>query len=102
MDSQEVGDLLEECLRAVAAAPQSTRPTEAQRLDYCSCRGQTQDGAVWSVFIWVLEDDGLEFGWGDLEVELHKPLKISLYFQTPIKKEKSQTGQKERQNTHYF
>ncbi|XP_076580383.1 alpha-protein kinase 1 [Chaetodon auriga] len=39
MDSKEVGDLLEECLRAVAAAPQSTQPTEEERLNYCSCRG---------------------------------------------------------------
>ncbi|XP_074478944.1 alpha-protein kinase 1 [Sebastes fasciatus] len=38
MDSQEVGDLLEGCFRAVAAAPKSTQPTEEQRLDYCSCR----------------------------------------------------------------
>nr|XP_020471920.1 alpha-protein kinase 1 isoform X3 [Monopterus albus] len=36
MDSQEVGDLLEECLRA--AAPQSNLPTEPERLNYCSCR----------------------------------------------------------------
>ncbi|XP_030578450.1 alpha-protein kinase 1 [Archocentrus centrarchus] len=35
MDSQEVGGLLDECFRA---AQQSTRPTEAQRLNYCSCR----------------------------------------------------------------
>ncbi|XP_044039033.1 alpha-protein kinase 1 isoform X2 [Siniperca chuatsi] len=38
MDSQEVGDLLEECLRAIAATQQSTQPTEAERLNYCSCR----------------------------------------------------------------
>ncbi|XP_073331751.1 alpha-protein kinase 1 [Pagrus major] len=38
MDSQEVGDLLEECLRAVAAAPQSTQPTEPEKLSYLSCR----------------------------------------------------------------
>ncbi|XP_035480094.1 alpha-protein kinase 1 isoform X2 [Scophthalmus maximus] len=43
MDSQEVGDLLEECLRAAAAAQQSTQPAEDERLNYCSCRGQTQD-----------------------------------------------------------
>ncbi|XP_042368579.1 alpha-protein kinase 1 [Plectropomus leopardus] len=35
MDSQEVGGLLEECLRA---ARQSTQASEAQRLDYCRCR----------------------------------------------------------------
>ncbi|XP_045920099.1 alpha-protein kinase 1 [Micropterus dolomieu] len=38
MDSQGVGDLLEECLRAVAATQGSTQPTEAERLNYCSCR----------------------------------------------------------------
>ncbi|XP_068569706.1 alpha-protein kinase 1 [Cebidichthys violaceus] len=38
MDSQEVGDLLQECLGAVTAAQQSTQPTEAERLNYCSCR----------------------------------------------------------------
>ncbi|XP_039997089.1 alpha-protein kinase 1 [Xiphias gladius] len=41
MDSQAVGGLLGECLRAAAAAaaaPRSTRPTEAQRLSHCSCR----------------------------------------------------------------
>ncbi|XP_059210420.1 alpha-protein kinase 1, partial [Centropristis striata] len=39
MDSQEVGHLLEECLTAaVAAAPQSRQPTEAERLNYCSGR----------------------------------------------------------------
>ncbi|XP_069578865.1 alpha-protein kinase 1 [Brachyistius frenatus] len=39
MDSQEVGDLLEDCLRAAAAAaPQSTQLSEAQGLNYCSCR----------------------------------------------------------------
>ncbi|XP_040887469.1 alpha-protein kinase 1 isoform X2 [Toxotes jaculatrix] len=36
MDSQEVGDLLEECLRA--AAQQSIQPTEAERLNNCSCK----------------------------------------------------------------
>lgn len=35
MNSQEVGGLLEECLRA---AKQSTQPTEAEALNYCSCR----------------------------------------------------------------
>uniref|UniRef100_A0A8C4IJA9 Alpha-type protein kinase domain-containing protein n=1 Tax=Dicentrarchus labrax TaxID=13489 RepID=A0A8C4IJA9_DICLA len=35
MDSQEVGGLLEECLQA---AQQSTQPSEAERLNYCSCR----------------------------------------------------------------
>ncbi|XP_070849497.1 alpha-protein kinase 1 [Chaetodon trifascialis] len=39
MDSQEVGGLLDECLRAVAAAPGSTQPTEEEKLNYCSCRG---------------------------------------------------------------
>ncbi|XP_031706566.1 alpha-protein kinase 1 [Anarrhichthys ocellatus] len=38
MDSQEVGDLLQECLGAVTAAQQSTQPTVAERLHYCSCR----------------------------------------------------------------
>ena len=51
MDSQEVGDLLEECLRAVAAAPRSTQPAEAEKLSCLSCRGQTRDGAVCSLFI---------------------------------------------------
>ncbi|XP_062239480.1 alpha-protein kinase 1 isoform X1 [Platichthys flesus] len=38
MDSQEVGDLLEECLRAAAAAAQrSSQPTEAERLNQRSC-----------------------------------------------------------------
>ncbi|KAI3376610.1 hypothetical protein L3Q82_017044 [Scortum barcoo] len=40
MESQEVGALLEECLQAAAAAPQSTKLTEAERLNYCSCTGQ--------------------------------------------------------------
>ncbi|KAK5848617.1 hypothetical protein PBY51_006215 [Eleginops maclovinus] len=35
MDSQEVGDFLEDCLRAAGL---STQPTEAERLDYCLCR----------------------------------------------------------------
>ncbi|XP_070785829.1 alpha-protein kinase 1 [Enoplosus armatus] len=41
MASQEAGDLLEECLRAAsgAAVQQSTRPTEEERLNCCSCRG---------------------------------------------------------------
>ncbi|XP_054457865.1 alpha-protein kinase 1 isoform X2 [Anoplopoma fimbria] len=38
MDTQEVGDYLQECLGALAAAQQSTQPTEAERLNYCSCR----------------------------------------------------------------
>ncbi|XP_026177164.1 alpha-protein kinase 1 [Mastacembelus armatus] len=38
MDSQEVGDFLEECVRAASAASLSTQPTEAQRLSYRSCR----------------------------------------------------------------
>ncbi|KAK2900200.1 alpha-protein kinase 1 [Channa argus] len=39
MDSREVGDLMEECLRAAeSAALKSTQPTEAERLNYCSCR----------------------------------------------------------------
>ncbi|KAK1889724.1 Alpha-protein kinase 1 [Dissostichus eleginoides] len=35
MDSQEVGDLLEDCIRA---ARLSTHSTEAERLDFCLCR----------------------------------------------------------------
>lgn len=52
MDSREVGDLLDECLGAAeAAGRQSTGvseagPTTQEQLNYCSCRGQTQDGAV--------------------------------------------------------
>ncbi|XP_035799814.2 alpha-protein kinase 1 isoform X2 [Amphiprion ocellaris] len=38
MDSQEVGDLLEECLKAAAPDQQSIQLSEAQRLKYCSCR----------------------------------------------------------------
>ncbi|KAL6118823.1 alpk1 [Pungitius sinensis] len=38
MDSREVGGLLQECLGAVAPSQQSTEPTEAERLNYCSCR----------------------------------------------------------------
>ncbi|KAK2862678.1 hypothetical protein Q5P01_002211 [Channa striata] len=39
MDSREVGDLLEECLRAAeSGALPSTQPTEAERRHYCSCR----------------------------------------------------------------
>ncbi|XP_018529772.1 alpha-protein kinase 1 isoform X1 [Lates calcarifer] len=40
MDSQEVGELLGECLKAAAAAAaqQSIQPTEADRQNYCSCR----------------------------------------------------------------
>nr|XP_040038160.1 alpha-protein kinase 1 isoform X2 [Gasterosteus aculeatus aculeatus]XP_040038161.1 alpha-protein kinase 1 isoform X2 [Gasterosteus aculeatus aculeatus]XP_040038162.1 alpha-protein kinase 1 isoform X2 [Gasterosteus aculeatus aculeatus]XP_040038163.1 alpha-protein kinase 1 isoform X2 [Gasterosteus aculeatus aculeatus]XP_040038164.1 alpha-protein kinase 1 isoform X2 [Gasterosteus aculeatus aculeatus] len=38
MDSREVGGLLQECLGAVAPSQHSTEPTEAQRLNYCSCR----------------------------------------------------------------
>ncbi|KAG7240130.1 hypothetical protein INR49_027985 [Caranx melampygus] len=41
MGSQEVGDLLEDCLRAAeaaAAAHQCIQPTEAERLSHCSCR----------------------------------------------------------------
>lgn len=38
MDSQEVGDLLEDCLRAAKAAEHSTQSNEAERLNYCSCR----------------------------------------------------------------
>ncbi|XP_029311209.1 LOW QUALITY PROTEIN: alpha-protein kinase 1, partial [Cottoperca gobio] len=37
MNSQEVGELLEECLIAVASR-QSSQPTEAERLNHCSCR----------------------------------------------------------------
>nr|XP_019955751.1 PREDICTED: alpha-protein kinase 1 [Paralichthys olivaceus] len=37
MDSQEVGDLLQECLRA-AAALKSNQPTEAEQLNYHGCR----------------------------------------------------------------
>lgn len=64
MDSQGVGDLLEECLRAVAATQGSTQPTEAERLNYCSCRGQTQDGAMRFIFTWVWQKVrlGLEIG----------------------------------------
>lgn len=47
MASQEVGDLLEECVRA---AQQSGKPTEAEGLKYRSFRGQTQGGAIWSLF----------------------------------------------------
>lgn len=63
MASQEAGDLLEECLRAVAAAPQSMQTTEAEKLNYCRCRGQTQDGAIWLVFMWEREAVRLGFGW---------------------------------------
>nr|XP_029135484.1 alpha-protein kinase 1-like [Labrus bergylta] len=38
MDSQEVCDLLEECLRAAVQVQRSNQPTEAERLNYCSCR----------------------------------------------------------------
>ncbi|CAI5672295.1 unnamed protein product [Oreochromis niloticus] len=39
MDSREVGDLLDECLGAAkAAGRQSTGVSEAERLNYCSCR----------------------------------------------------------------
>uniref|UniRef100_UPI0037E9AA87 alpha-protein kinase 1 n=1 Tax=Semicossyphus pulcher TaxID=241346 RepID=UPI0037E9AA87 len=40
MDSHEVGDLLEECLKVAAdsEAQRSKQPTEAERLSYCSCR----------------------------------------------------------------
>ncbi|XP_039465252.1 alpha-protein kinase 1-like isoform X2 [Oreochromis aureus] len=39
MDSREVGDLLDECLGAAkAAGRQSTGVSEADRLNYCSCR----------------------------------------------------------------
>ncbi|XP_026208243.1 alpha-protein kinase 1 isoform X4 [Anabas testudineus] len=38
MDSHEVGVLLEECLRAAEAASlQCKQPTEAERIDFCSC-----------------------------------------------------------------
>ncbi|XP_032400661.1 alpha-protein kinase 1 [Etheostoma spectabile] len=37
MDSQEVGGLLDECLGAVAAAHQSTQPTEAESHNYWRC-----------------------------------------------------------------
>ncbi|XP_034712592.1 alpha-protein kinase 1 [Etheostoma cragini] len=37
MDSQEVGGLLDACLGAVAAAQQSTLPTEAERHNYWRC-----------------------------------------------------------------
>lgn len=69
MASQDVGDLLEECLKAVAAAQRSMQPTEA-KLNYCSCRGQTQDGAIGSLFIWAQAEVRLGFGWGALVVEL--------------------------------
>lgn len=47
MDSQEVVGLLQECLRAATSADQlSTQPTETEKRNYCSCRGQTQDGAI--------------------------------------------------------
>ncbi|XP_068443963.1 alpha-protein kinase 1 [Clinocottus analis] len=38
MDSQEVGDVLQECLLAATAAQRTTQPTEAERLNYCRCR----------------------------------------------------------------
>jgi len=53
MDSQEVGGVLQECL---AAAQRSTQPTEAERLNYCRCRGQAEDGAICSFFIWEWEE----------------------------------------------
>ncbi|XP_074555362.1 alpha-protein kinase 1 [Halichoeres trimaculatus] len=37
MDSQEVGKLLEECLKT-AKDQQSSQPTETERLNYCSCK----------------------------------------------------------------
>ncbi|XP_034471219.1 alpha-protein kinase 1 isoform X2 [Hippoglossus hippoglossus] len=43
MDSQEVGDLLEECLRA-AAAQRSSQPTEAERLNHRSCTDSLSAG----------------------------------------------------------
>lgn len=56
MDSRAVGDLLEDCVRAAEAASlQSKQPTEAERLSFCSCRGQTQDGDFGSVFMWAQE-----------------------------------------------
>ncbi|KAM8900623.1 alpha-protein kinase 1 isoform 2-T4 [Spinachia spinachia] len=38
MDTRELGGLLDECFGAVAPSQQSTEPTEAERLNYCSCR----------------------------------------------------------------
>lgn len=68
-----MGELLGECLKAAAAAAaqQSIQPTEADRQNYCSCRGQTQDGAIWSVFIGAWESQiGVWVGIKDMEVEL--------------------------------
>lgn len=46
MAGLDVGDLLEQCVKLLEAASQSRQPTEAERLIYCSYRGQTQEGAV--------------------------------------------------------
>ncbi|XP_068613689.1 alpha-protein kinase 1-like [Brachionichthys hirsutus] len=43
MDSQQVGDVLEECLGAVAAVHPSNRPTEAEKMSFCRCRDSLCD-----------------------------------------------------------
>lgn len=50
MAGLNAGDLLEQCLKLLEAASQSSQPTEAERLIYCNNRGQTQDGAVFPLW----------------------------------------------------
>lgn len=55
MASQEVGDLLEECLRALATSQQSSQSTEEDKQHYCSCKGWSLDGAIESFLVQTQE-----------------------------------------------
>lgn len=48
------GDLLEQCVKFLEAASRSRHPTEAEKLIYCSYRGQTQEGAVLPLILSVM------------------------------------------------
>lgn len=52
MADQDAGHLLQQCVKLLETASQSSQPTEAEQLIYCSNRGQSQEDAVsplWSV-----------------------------------------------------
>lgn len=55
MASQAVGDLLEDCLRALATSQQSSQSTEEDKLHYCSCKGWSLDGAIESLLVQTQE-----------------------------------------------
>lgn len=83
MASQEVGDLLEDCLEALARSQQSSQFTEEDKLHYCSCKGWSLDGAIESLLVQTQETSDRDvvgsFGGGIVLTQgLHKWIVLTL------------------------